>query len=429
MAAKVQWDREAWWVFTHYEGKRRKKRVGPTKIHKREAERIAEKVNAAIALGTFTFERKPQKPLPCNTELRRWHTTYSPTFKPSFEQESDRIIEQHLAPFFGSIDLREIREDHLLRYIRAKLRAGAAVLTIQTQLSILRRVLSLAHQEAHLERNPAARLGTLMRRVDRSKAAETKEVDSWTHREVETLLDLAGEHEPRLYACLAVLLSTGLRRGELLGLKWEDVDFESRRLHVRRAVVRGQLTTPKSGKGRHLALPPGLASLLLDLLAVRRREMLPRGWPGVPEWVFPSNTGGHWDEDNFDRSWRRLRRRAQKHGVRPLKLHCTRHTWASMALAAGKSVRWVADQLGHASPMLTLKTYAHAMREEEGDLGFADFASRDSPKRPYTAPHLADDGIKESAPDATHRGHWRILEHETGLEPATPTLATWRSTN
>jgi hypothetical protein len=53
MAAKVKWDREAWWVFTHYEGKRKKKRVGPTKADKRDADKIARQINAALALGTF----------------------------------------------------------------------------------------------------------------------------------------------------------------------------------------------------------------------------------------------------------------------------------------------------------------------------------------------------------------------------------------
>jgi len=78
-----------------------------------------------------------------------------------------------------------------------------------------------------------------------------------------------------------------------------------------------------------------------------------------------------------------VRRRAAKEKVRPLKLHCTRHSWATWALQAGKNVRWVADVLGHADPALTLRVYAHAMRDEETDLSFASF---DAPGRPYTAP-------------------------------------------
>lgn len=72
-------------------------------------------------------------------------------------------------------------------------------------------------------------------------------------------------------------------------------------------------------------------------------------------------SGGQLDERNFTRTWDRVRRRAQKSGVRPLKLHCTRHTYASTALAAGKSLRWVADQLGRQNPEFALRTYAHLM--------------------------------------------------------------------
>ncbi len=243
------------------------------------------------------------------------------------------------------------------------------------------------------------------------------------NEEVSTLLSLARKHETRFYPALYVLFSTGIRCGELLGLQWRDVDFERRKIQVRRAWVKGAMTSPKSGRGRSIAMTPGVGSLLLDLLGTRRREALARGWSEVPEFVFPAETGRPLDENNVERTWRRLRRRAQKAGVRPLKLHCTRHTWASFALASGKSVRWVADQLGHASPMLTLRTYAHAIREEEADLSFADFEVRDGSERLYPAPALAPDGEDENAPDLTGRGRWENLEHETGLEPATPTLA------
>ncbi len=133
-------------------------------------------------------------------------------------------------------------------------------------------------------------------------------------------------------------------------------------------------------------MPTGLAEVLFDLLAVRREEALRFGWGEIPEWVFPSEAGTALDERNLSRAWYRVRRKAQKEGVRPLKLHTARHTYASMALASGKSVRWVADQLGHSSPMLTLKTYAHAMCEEETDLAFADFAVADGTKRPIRPP-------------------------------------------
>jgi integrase len=105
----------------------------------------------------------------------------------------------------------------------------------------------------------------------------------------------------------------------------------------------------------------------------RQREALAKGWRDVPEWVFGSEVGTPTDARNFNRLWDRLRRRARREGIQPLKLHATRHTWATLALRAGKSVRWVADQLGHADPALTLRVYAHALREDDQDLSFAEF--------------------------------------------------------
>jgi integrase len=150
---------------------------------------------------------------------------------------------------------------------------------------------------------------------------------------------------PRLHPALLFLFSTGVRRGEMLGLKWEDVDFDRREISIRRAITARRVTTPKSGRNRVIRMPEAIALELFDLLALRRRESLARGWPEVPEWVFCSTRGTAHEERNFERVWERLRRRAQKEGVRPLKLHATRHTWATLAVQAGKSFRWVADQL------------------------------------------------------------------------------------
>jgi integrase len=419
MAAKVKWDRGAWWVITHTEGMRWKRRVGSSTTDKRDAQEIAKKINAKIALGEFAPSQGEHSSMPAERELWRWHAAYSATFKPSYQAESARIIRSHLVPFFGSRDLRDLREADLLDYIRAKLDAGHAPKTIRNALGILRRVLNLLERDGRIARNPATRSGELMRRVDRSVATETHTVDTWSPEEVSTLLQVALEHEPQFQPALATLFYAGLRRGELLGLKWEDVDFDRRRIHVRRAYVKGQITTPKSGRGRYVMMAPPLASLLLDVLATRSRQMLAYVWAEVPEWVFPSRTGGPLDQDNFDRTWRRLRRRAQKRGVRPLRLHCTRHTWASLALASGKSVRWVADQLGHADPAMTLRVYAHLIPGEETDLSFLNFGG---PGRPQTAPPSETLSEEEDAPDLSDRGRYENLARPTRLE-----LVTFRS--
>jgi integrase len=111
-----------------------------------------------------------------------------------------------------------------------------------------------------------------------------------------------------------------------VGPQWADIDFADSRIAVRRSIALAGLTTPKSGKSRRVAMPASLGSELIDLVGQRRREALAHRWPDVPEWVFCSQAGTAPDAANVDRVWQRLRRRAQKVGIRPLKLHCARHT-------------------------------------------------------------------------------------------------------
>ena len=132
--------------------------------------------------------------------------------------------------------------------------------------------------------------------------------------------------------------------------------------------------------------------------------------------------GGSWDERHFSLVWERLRRTAQKEGVRPLKLHAARHTWATLALQAGKSVRWVADQLGHADPALTMRVYAHALREEETDLSFADFVAESGSGRLQTSPAITVDDDDAANPLIS-------LVGRPGLEPGTNGLKARCSTS
>ena len=378
MSAKVVWYREAWWIRTHFAGtKKREKKIGPTAVDKRRAERIAEQINARLALGSFHPDKEDgSRAVPCDDALRRWHYDYAPTFKPSYEVSSRGVIEGHLVPFFGARNLQDLTEGDLLAFVRDRIDAGLAPNTVRNALSILRRVLNLLQRDGKIERNVAARVGELMRRVDRRTAQVAGTADSWSRDELRTLLEVAREHEPGFYPALATLCYSGMRVGELLGLHWTDVDLDRGRIHVRRAWVRGQMTTPKSGRSRFVLMAPALAALLLDLLAERRRQALSAGWPDLPEHVFCSEAGTPQDDGNLRRTWERVRRRARAAGVRPLKLHCARHTWATLALESGKSVRWVADQLGHADPSLTLRTYARALRETESDLGFLNIEAQ-----------------------------------------------------
>ena len=410
MSAKVVWYRGAWWVRTHYHGRKRDRRIGATKADKRRAEKIAEQINARLVLGEFAPDPQPEtQPVPFDRYVTGWHTRYSVTFKPRYVETSRSLLDLHLIPFFGSRDIRGIEVADLLDYVRAKLDAGQRPATMQNALSIVRRVLNLAVRDGLVVRNPANGVGRLIARVARREDCDVPVADAWTRAEAELLLTVAEQHEPRFAPLLRFLLSTGARRSEALGLEWRDVDFDRSRISIRRALTKGQPVTPKSGKGRVVVMAPSLASALFDLLAQRRVEAMQRGWAEPPVWVFCSEAATPLDERNVTRSWDRVRRRAQKVGVRPLKLHAARHTFATLALETGRSIRFVAEQLGHANPELTLRVYAHALPVEGGDMGFADFSrTADVAERLYPSPGIRVDRAS--------------VERETGLEPATLSL-------
>ena len=177
------------------------------------------------------------------------------------------------------------------------------------------------------------------------------------------------------------------------------------------------LGTPKSGRARFVVMSDQLDRVLRDLLEPRQQATLRGQWKEPPPFVFCSETGGLLDERNVSRSWNRLRRKAQKEGVRPLRLHDARHTFASLALASHKSIPWVAGQLGHASPEITLRAYAHALKEEETDLLFLDFG--DTKRHPRGTPAVGA-SQRTKPPRLTTRRGFESLEHETRFELATP---------
>jgi len=209
-----------------------------------------------------------------------------------------------------------------------------------------------------------------------------------------------------------------MRKGELIALRWADIDLARGKVWVRRSRVRGYERAPKSGKARLVELADTLAE---DLRVRARLRRLERPWDDE-EHVYLSPEGCPWEERNLHRSWARLRRRAAAEGIRPLSLHCTRHTVATLHLEAGMSVRWVADQLGHADPTLTLRTYGHVLRDVERDLSHLDW-SRDAARRRQDGDKRRRSSPREETPPAeVAEGVSGIVARPTRLE-----LVTFRS--
>jgi len=419
MSAKVVRYRDAWWVRIRFNGKKREKRFGPTSKDKNAALKTAEKINAKMLLGEYDPNRRNQKRLPCTPQLQEWLDAYRPTLKRTTEKLFEGFIRNHLSPHFGDRDLQEIGERDLVEFVAVMQAKGRAPGTIKNNLSFLRQVYNSLIRDEKLIKNPASNLGRIMRSVQNASAKETVVREAWSHKEAARLIAIAREHESGFAPLLELLFATGLRRGEAIGLQWADVDFESRKITVRRSITSQGLSTTKSGRSRRVVMTPALGETLFAQLTRRQRERIERGWPETPIWLFCSETGTAPEPRNVERVWSRVRRRAQKQGIRPLPLHSARHSWATWAIQAGKNIRWVADQLGHADASTTLNHYAHAMREDDEDLAFLDLGVA---KRRYASPSSNVERSSDEPEHTTNQNHWGKLERETGFEPATLSL-------
>lgn len=197
--------------------------------------------------------------------------------------------------------------------------------------------------------NPVMRL-----EADERPAIEKRDMRILERGEIGKLLDAA----PDIYrALIALSVFVGLRQGEALGLVWADVDLENGRLHVRKQLDRkGSRVEPKTKQAKRTIV---LAPFLVRLLREHKARAFAAGHAKREDFVFASQTGGPLHYRNIVR--RGLDKAVETGGLNrepKLRWHDLRHTAASLLIAVGLPVTYVARQLGHASPKITLETYA-----------------------------------------------------------------------
>jgi len=195
----------------------------------------------------------------------------------------------------------------------------------------------------------------------RPSRRSTRQVVSWDSHEIVQFLDAVAN--TRLAAVWRLAAMTGMRRGEILGLRWADLDLDARRLSVRQAVVAVAYEVIESTPKSHNARVIDLDHETVELLRMHRRHQEAER----AEWgedyedhdlVAARENGTPIHPHSFSQTFERLLRRA---GIRTIRLHDLRHTHATLALKAGVPVKVVSERLGHESPAFTLKQYAHVI--------------------------------------------------------------------
>ncbi len=328
------------YVITYYDaaGRRKWETVGPNLQEARQvlADRMWERRN-----GKFRLSRPK---ITVALFVTKWQADYLAVqqqldrLKPSTASSYESNLAKHILPFFGAMLLRDVSLPHVREFIKILLSKGLAPKTIGNVILILKEMFKHAVQWGYLDANPA-------QYVELPRGGEA-EIEVLTPEEVRRLLE--AQEEP-LKTLLLTAVLTGMRQGELFGLQWSDIDFEGHRVHIRRSLWQGELGTPKSRRSRRaIDMPVTLEEALRQHAAHRRGDF-----------VFHSRDGTPMDADNFRH--REFPKALQRAGLRRIRFHDLRHTYASLLIAQGAHPKYIQAQLGHASIQTTLDRYGHLM--------------------------------------------------------------------
>jgi integrase len=339
-------------------GRRRQKTKGGFRT-KRECQAALNEAIMALQTGTYVAASRRtvrsfllDEWLPDREPPKLRATTYA-----NYETQ----IRTHVLPALGGVELQRLSPAQLNAFYRALLAGGRrrdsqglAPKTVKNIHAIVHRALKDAVRWGYVARNVADA-------VDPPRG-RSPEMRVWTPDQLRGFL--AHVRTDRLYAVWLLVATTGMRRGELAGLRWADVDLDGHRVSPRRPRVvvnyAVEVSEPKTAKGRRaLALDAVTVAALREHKArqAEERAMVGAGWQDTGL-VFTRPDGAPIHPDLISDWFERLARTA---GLPKIRLHDVRHSYASAALAAGIPAKVISERLGHATIQITLDTYSHVL--------------------------------------------------------------------
>src|SRR5215831_16138983 len=216
-----------------------------------------------------------------------WLQSYGEFLKPATLKAYRESLRNHILPSLGTFPLRSIRRPAVIEFVAELKKKGLSVNSIRLVHATLRAILNNAIDDGVLATNPAHKLGKLLKRT----ATPGANVTPLTAEELTVFLTTIREKFPAWYPLFLTLARTGLRLGEALGLQWQDINFESRFIEVRRTVGAGRIGSPKCGKSRMVDMSRQLSGVLHEHWKNRGDEAAEKGWNECPPWVFCNSIG------------------------------------------------------------------------------------------------------------------------------------------
>jgi integrase len=276
--------------------------------------------------------------------------------KPSTVKDYRSVLRSRLLPAFGERPLESIRSQDIEQWRQSL--EGLSNRSKNKLLVQMNGIFRRAQQVYDVETNPLAR-------IEKHPLRQSGDIEVFSPEEVWALVRAAGSEQDAAIFLTAAF--TGLRLGELLALRWRDVDFAASTVRVRASYALGEVTTPKSGKVRSVPLAPDVASALAKL--GKRAD-----WIGDDDLVFAGGAGGFLDGSALRRRYKAALGRA---GLRALRFHDLRHTFGTRMIARA-DIRRVQEWMGHADVQTTMKYLHYAPHAEDARLVAEAFALPDA---------------------------------------------------
>jgi integrase len=293
--------------------------------------------------------------------LDRWiHDSVRDTVRQRTWERYEQIVRVHIKPALGRVKLKNITPTHARALYREKLDSGLTSRTVNYIHTTLSKALNDAVSDGLMPRNPTSGV--------KAPKPVKKEIHPLSSEQVKVFLETA--RGDRFEGAYVVALHCGLREGEILGLKWSDVDLNTGTLQVRRTLsearVGQRFEPPKNDKGRNVRLTPQAVKALRTHLG-RQLEEIERSGDLYQDQglVFPSRVGTPMNAKNLiARSFKPLLKRA---GLPDIRFHDLRHTFATLMLQNGEYPKVVQEMLGHATIAITMDTYSHVLPNMQRD--------------------------------------------------------------
>ena len=289
--------------------------------------------------------------------LDQWLQDVQDTVRRSTFERYGELVELHVTPALGRIKLKSLTPAHARWFYRERLNSGLAPATVHKIHAVLHKALKAAVSDGLIPRNAAA--GVKLPRI------ANEEINPLTAEEARRLLETTKGTSDRLEALYVLALNTGMRQGELLALRWDDLNLERGILRVRRTLTRQNrsfvLGEPKTKNSRRtIRLTAAAVDTLRAHLARQLVEMERVGSLYQPGGlVFATETGTIINPSNLrNRSFKPLLRQA---GLPSIRFHDLRHTCATLLLGKDVNLKIVSEMLGHSSISITLDIYSHLL--------------------------------------------------------------------